>query len=160
MNRAPDPTRRRLGCGGIAALVLAGLLLLMLGGCATVVLQNDAVARSVADRLSALPLPPGAERVAVASKAGKLVGNGNGMQYLGAMLIRSDASPETIAAFYGTQGEIGSGISVTRRVDLREGEGSVAADLVGASDRPDEHVVSAWDEPPSWVHDEFDLRGH
>lgn len=160
MNRPPKPRNRRLGCGGIAALVLTGMLLLMLGGCATIVLQNDAAARAVADRLVALPLPPGAERVAVASRAGKLVGNGNGMQYLGAMLIRSEADPEAIIAFYDAQADIGSGITVTRSVALEESEISVAAGILGVSGRADEYVVSAWGAAPSWFHADFDLRGH
>ena len=132
----------------------------MTGGCATIVLQNDAAARSVADQLAALPVPPGAERVAVGAKAGKLVGNGNGMQYLGAMLIRSDAQPEQIVAFYEAREAVGSGITVNQRADLGAYDDSVAADLVGASDRPDEYVVSVWGSSPSWVHEEMDLRGH
>jgi hypothetical protein len=34
------------------------------------------------------------------SKAGKLVGNGNGMQYFGAMLIKSEQTLEELAAYY------------------------------------------------------------
>ena len=34
------------------------------------------------------------------SRAGKLTGNGNGMQYFGAILIRSDLSLEELDAYY------------------------------------------------------------
>ena len=34
------------------------------------------------------------------SQAGKLTGNGNGMQYFGAILIRSDLSLEELDAYY------------------------------------------------------------
>lgn len=160
MDRGEKPPRRRLGCAGVLVLILSGLLLLMLGGCTTIVLQNDAAARSVADRLSALPLPPGAQRVAVASKAGKLVGNGNGIQYVGAMLIRSAAEPATVVSFYEGQPEVGSDIAVTRSVELGASDSAVVGDLVGASGRSDEYVVYAWGSPPSWFHADVDLRGH
>ena len=46
------------------------------------------------------PLPEKTELIESISRAGKLTGNGNGMQYFGAILIRSDLSLEELDAYY------------------------------------------------------------
>ena len=51
---------------------------------------NDMSAAKVEWDLKKLPLPEQTEFIESTSKAGKLVGNGNGMQYFGAILIKSE----------------------------------------------------------------------
>ena len=55
---------------------------------------NDNVAKKTADELVEIPLPNNTAFIESIYKAGKLVGNGNGMQYFGAILIKSELSVE------------------------------------------------------------------
>lgn len=61
---------------------------------------NDLTAAKISTALESLPLPEDTEYIDSVSKAAKLVGNGNGMQYLGAILIKSDLTEEELNAFY------------------------------------------------------------
>ncbi|MBO5891561.1 MAG: hypothetical protein J6Q30_02465 [Oscillospiraceae bacterium] len=63
-------------------------------------LVNNYSARKVEKQLVEIALPDDTEMVESLSKAGKLVGNGNGMQYFGGVLIRSEKSLEELSAYY------------------------------------------------------------
>lgn len=153
----PAPRRRGGGCCAVLAIVF----LTVVGFSIAVPLQNDAAARAVEDRLGALPLPPGAERIDELSRAGKLVGNGNGMQYLGALLIRSDQSAGEIESFYaGREASFGSDITVTPTTDQTGLDRLTMRPLFSEPAAGDRFIVSAWGEAPSWFHADFDLRGH
>ncbi len=57
---------------------------------------NDNIAKKTANKLADLPLPNNTEFIEMVYIAGKLVGNGNGMQYFGAILIKSELSLEEL----------------------------------------------------------------
>lgn len=80
----------------IGISLLLSFLFLLIG----VPVVNDLTAIGVRNGLCALPLPDQTERLDAVAKAGKLVGNGNGMQYFGAMLIKSDLSEQELIAYY------------------------------------------------------------
>lgn len=61
---------------------------------------NNLTARGVENYLKNLPLPPETELAASVSRADKLTGNGNGMQYFGAILLRSELTLDELEAFY------------------------------------------------------------
>lgn len=61
---------------------------------------NDLTAAKIRTALESLPLPENTVYIDSVSKAGKLAGNGNGMQYFGAILIKSDLPEEELNAFY------------------------------------------------------------
>jgi len=61
---------------------------------------NDLTAKKLELRLMELPLPPDSELTASVSKAGKLTGNGNGMQYFAALLIESELTAAELEAHY------------------------------------------------------------
>ena len=61
---------------------------------------NDFSAKNVENSLLEIALPENTQMVESVSKAGKLVGNGNGMQYFGAMLIKSEQTLEELTAYY------------------------------------------------------------
>lgn len=61
---------------------------------------NDNTARKTANELLDIPLPDDTEFIETVYKAGKLVGNGNGMQYFGAILIKSELSLEELKEYY------------------------------------------------------------
>ena len=66
-----------------------------------VVLKNNAIAKALEQELQTTPLPEDAILLDSVSIAGKLVGNGNGMQYMGSILIATDMSEEELQDFYG-----------------------------------------------------------
>ena len=54
----------------------------------------------VEKELCATPLQENTQLIDSVSKAGKLTGNGNGMQYLGAILIQSELTMEQLDSYY------------------------------------------------------------
>lgn len=83
-------------------LKLVGILtaVVLIGGVISIPLINNYTAYKVERALCEIPLPEEAELIEPLSQAGKLTGNGNGMQYFGAILIRSDLSLEELDAYY------------------------------------------------------------
>lgn len=76
-----------------AAIVLTGAVF-------SVPLINNHIAGQVETELCETPLPEGTELIESLSKAGKLNGNGNGMQYFGGILISSNLSLEELNDYY------------------------------------------------------------
>lgn len=70
------------------SVAILGLLFVMLFISIPVV--NDLTAAQVKNKLEGLPLPENSVQIESLSNAGKMTGNGNGMQYLGAILVQSD----------------------------------------------------------------------
>ena len=83
-------------------LKLVGILaaVVLIGGVISIPLINNHTAYKVEKELCETPLPEKTELIESISRAGKLTGNGNGMQYFGAILIRSDLSLEELDAYY------------------------------------------------------------
>ena len=79
---------KKLKVVGILAAVV------LIGGVISIPLINNHTAYKVEKTLCEIPLPEETELIESLSQAGKLTGNGNGMQYFGAILIRSDLSLE------------------------------------------------------------------
>lgn len=134
-------------------------MLVLVGMPIAVSLVNDAAARRIEAQLLELQLPDGAALVDSMSQAGKLVGNGNGMQYLGALLISSDDDREELQQFYeGIGGAAGLEITVVPAEEVQgfHGVDGFLADpgAVGT------FVVEAWGDGPGWFFEDFDLRGH
>ncbi len=61
---------------------------------------NNDIANEVENTLRETPLPEETELLDSVSMAGKLVGNGNGMQYFGAILLESELSLEELNDYY------------------------------------------------------------
>lgn len=72
---------------GVLAVLFALVTLCSL----TIFICNNAMAKKQADRLLACDLPRNARLLDSASFAGKLSGNGNGMQWTGSILFECDA---------------------------------------------------------------------
>lgn len=84
----------------VGRIGFAVFLMLIVLACATVPIANNLIAYRIKKNLERCPLPKGAEFCAAISAAGKLNGNGNGMQYLGAILLRSNLNLQEIANHY------------------------------------------------------------
>ena len=80
--------------------LFAGLFLAVVIFYISIVIQNDNYAARLEKDILEVPLPEKTECVDSISRAGKLVGNGNGMQYFGAILLKSELSLEEITEYY------------------------------------------------------------
>ena len=86
--------------GKVLKTVFYALLTFFCLGAISIPVVNNLTARGVENYLKKLPLPPDTELAASVSRAGKLTGNGNGMQYFGAILLRSELTLDELEAFY------------------------------------------------------------
>ena len=81
-----------------------------------IVIANNCIADSIEKDLRAIELPENTRLVESVSIAGKMFGNGNGMQYIGVILVESDLSPEELEEYYMTHGKsVGEYISVRKQ---------------------------------------------
>ena len=144
----------------VTMVFVAVVLLLFAVG---IPVANNAIALGVENDLKDIPLPENTVLVESTSKAGKMVGNGNGMQYFGAILIESDLSFEELDAYYQAYRagsfdcliaeQVSSDILVVEHGDLafrhtEYGDGY--------------YIVYTWGSAPDWARDwlDTDLRGH
>ena len=83
-------------------LKLVGILVavVLIGGVISISFINNNIAYKVEKELCETPLPEKTELIESISRAGKLTGNGNGMQYFGAILIQSELSLKELDDYY------------------------------------------------------------
>lgn len=86
---------KRLGIVLACVLLLPPLCLL-----AVFPAMNDGIARGVARELERIPLPAQTELVETVSAAGNLNGNGNKIQYFGALLLKSRLTEQQLDEYY------------------------------------------------------------
>lgn len=141
-------------------MVFIAVLLLLFS--VVIPIVNNAIALGVENKLKKLPLPPDTERIESISKAGKMVGNGNGMQYFGAILIKSDLSAEELEDHYKDyrKGLFDCRIETQAEADIRAVDGELSfrhKDYVEGY-----YIVYTWGNSPAWLRDilDTDLRGH
>ena len=125
------------------------------------ILPLDAKCRELNEKmLCETPLPEQTELIEAISKAGKLTGNGNGMQYFGAILIKSELSLEELDAYYSEYRsneweylvEVQEGQSVEM---LEHGGLQFSEEIKGNS----YYIVYSWGSGNSLLK-ELDIRGH
>ena len=143
-------------------LKLVGILVavVLIGGVISISFINNNIAYKVEKKLCETPLREKTELIESISRAGKLTGNGNGMQYFGAILIRSDLSLEELDAYY-------SGYRSNEwecLVETQEGQSIEGIDhgtLQFAEEIKDRgyYIVYSWGSENSLL-DELDMRGH
>lgn len=137
-------------------MVFIAVLLLFFA--VVVPIVNNAIALGVEKDLKKLSLPEKTELVESTSLAGKMIGNGNGMQYLGAILIKSDLSLDALQAYYADyDGTVEPQLNADVRVAMNK-ELSFRHAEYGAG----YYIVYRWGDAPDWIQDwlDTDLRGH
>lgn len=129
---------------------------------------NDYIADKVSMKLYKIPLPDDTEFVERQFMAGKLTGSGNGMEYLGVILIKSELSLKELKKYYSDYYKeneldfIDFGVKRQNGKEVKIVEhGSYSFD----SDVEDNnyYIVYAWGkegEDFNSIFYEFDLRGH
>ena len=139
--------------GILAAVVLIGSVI-------SIPLINNHTAYKVEKALCEILLPEETELIESLSQAGKLTGNGNGMQYFGAILIKSELSLEELDAYYSEYRsneweylvEVQEGQSVEM---LEHGGLQFSEEIKGNS----YYIVYSWGSGNSLLK-ELDIRGH
>jgi len=136
----------------IFALVLTVFISIPLG--------NDNIARKTADKLINTPLPEQSEIIESVYVAGKLVGSGNGMQYFGAILLKSELPLEELTDYYDKYAESEWEFLVSNQTEkeihiIEHGNLAFKADI--NSDKF--YIVYSWGSNDSLLAN-FDLRGH
>ena len=132
-----------------------------------VVLKNNAIAKALEQALQTTPLPEDAILLDSVSIAGKLVGNGNGMQYMGSILIATDMSEEELKDFYGKTFE---NVQIRKQeapaIDFIDRKG-YSFELFLQYPGSNQYSVTLWGSAKDagisgWIADllDLDLRGH
>ena len=91
------------------------LLLLPLILDISVMLVNDIIANKPENELLGFELPGKTHLVESNSVAGKLYGNGNGMQYIGQLLVATELSEEELREYYSGFDGVGVEIQVKKQ---------------------------------------------
>ncbi len=95
--------------------IIIGLLLLQLVFDIAIMLTNDIIANKPEKELLNIPLPEKTQLVESNSVAGKLYGNGNGMQYIGQLLVTTELTEEELRAYYEEYDGINEEIQVKKQ---------------------------------------------
>ena len=143
-------------------LKLVGILtaVVLIGGVISIPLINNYTAYKVERALCEIPLPEEAELIESLSQAGKLTGNGNGMQYFGAILIKSEMSLEELETYYSDY----RSNEWEYLVEIQEGQSIEVIDhetLQFSEEIKDSgyYIVYSWGSGNSLL-EELDIRGH
>ena len=140
----------------IASAVLAAVLSFMI----IIPQMNDDIAKNVAEDLRSVPLPENTTYIESISLAGKLVGNGNGMQYLGAILLQSGLGSDALQAYYSNYTDNEWTYIVVPQLDnkinvIEHGYLEFDSDINGDG----YFIVYSWGDTDSIIAD-LDIRGH
>ena len=129
-----------------------------------IVLVNNRIATNIESELVKYELPANTVLIESYSNAGKMVGCGNGMQYMGCLLVESDLTAEELNAHYSTEFD---DIEVYLQKPEPSGymDGAYYSNRAFANFSPEQgktyYTVTCWDFGGS--HSDildFDIRGH
>jgi hypothetical protein len=123
-------------------------------------LANNHYAEQVEKELRETPLPEKTEIIDSVSQTGKLVGNGNGMQYFGAILLKSKLSLNNLEDYYSAyQKNEWSYVVEPQKTQIIE---VVEHNRISFSEKVDDegyYIVYSWGDGPD-VLEGLDFRGH
>ena len=142
----------------IAFTVIATLFIL--STMIVIPVSNDLIAKRTSEDIKKLPLPSNTEYVESKFLTGKLVGNGNGMQYFGAMLIKSDLSIDELKQYYQNYAdndytycvEVQNGVDISI---IEHGTLSFDTPVIGGG----YYIIYSWGSGGN-IFSDFDIRGH
>lgn len=134
-----------------STMIVVAVLLLVVA--LVIPVANNAVALGVENELKGQSLPPQTERIESTSLAGKLTKNGKGMQYFGAILIKSELSLDELSEYY-PECTVEAQTASTVTVDAMNN-----VDLVFYHDVTGEgyYIVYAWGSAPVILRDILNL---
>ena len=129
---------------------------------------NNAIALGIEGELKSIPLPRDTEVVESTSVASKLTGNGNGMQYFGAVLLKSDLTLEELYDHYRPYRQGLDDCLIEPQIESAIRPAGVymhgAIDLAFRTsvESGGYYILYSWGTAPDWLQDllDTDLRGH
>ena len=132
-----------------------------------IVAANNSIANRVEKELKSYPLPEDTIFLDSVSLAGKLVGNGNGMQYMGSILVISDLTEEELYEYYSRSfGNVEVRTQASQAIDFINSSG-YNFELFGDPNHHDHYSITSWGSPENiglgrftTVLLDMDLRGH
>ena len=136
------------------------LIVLILAAFVSVPVYNNYCAYNVEKMLCETPLPEQTELIEAISQTGKLTGNGNGMQYFGAILIKSELSLEELETYYSDY----RSNEWEYLVEIQEGQSIKVIEhkALQFSEKIEDsgyYIVYSWGSGNSLLK-ELDIRGH
>lgn len=150
-------------------IILIALLIILspIAGYLSIVVVNNSIANHVEKELKSCPLPEDTIFFGSVSIAGKLVGNGNGMQYMGSILLISHLTEEELYEYYSQSFDY---VEVRKQeshsIDFINKSG-YSFELFGDPNYHDHYSITCWGSPGDVGLGEFatvllnmDLRGH
>lgn len=143
-------------------LKLVGILaaVVLIGGSLSIPLINNHTAYKLEKALCEIPLPEETELIESLAQAGKLTGNGNGMQYFGAILIESELSLEELNTYYSdyrsNEWDYLVEVQKGQSVEVIEHETLKFSEEINDSGY---YIVYSWENSNSLL-EELDIRGH
>ena len=143
-------------------LKIVGILAaaILIGGIISIPLIYNHTAYKVEKALCEIPLPEETELIESLSQAGKLTGNGNGMQYFGAILIKSELSLEELETYYSdyrsNEWEYLVEIQKGQSIEVIDHGGLQFSEEIKGSGY---YIVYSWGSGNS-LSKELDIRGH
>ena len=152
----------------VIRVTMVTIAVLLLFFAIVVPIINNAIALSIEGDLKSLALPPNTEIVESTSAAGRLVGNGNGMQYFGAILLRSDLSLGQLREHYKSyctktfncllERQNSSAVQPAGNTLHGESDLSFRTEVTGEN----YYILYSWGTAPTWLRDllNADVRGH
>lgn len=121
---------------------------------------NDYYAYRIEETLCATSLPENTQLIDAVSKAGKLTGNGNGMQYFGAILIQSELTLKQLEDFYSNyrknEWEYLVANQPSREISVVEHESLHFSENIAGDGY---YIVYSWGQGIG-VFEMLDMRGH
>lgn len=140
----------KIVCGIIILIPVAVIALYLVSSVA-----NDFSAKAVLDEIKEIPLPEQTEIIDEISVAGKLTGNGNGMQYFGAIWIKSELPLWELEGYYAEADLI------VQEQPLKEISIIEHGAYAFKAEKPDVpcYIVYSWGSGDGFF-EYFDLRGH
>ena len=142
------------------------LILLLIVLYISIVITNNEIADKVEKALKSYQLPTDTVLVESISVTGKLTGSGNGMQYMGAILITSDLSKQEILEYYQNEFEYIEAQEQTSPIIESIRPNSSKFNHVDFDSNHTYYSVICWGSSSDYVNGffsdilDFDLRGH
>lgn len=155
---------KRKNRGWILLLII--LIALPFVTCGGIFITNNAIADRIEKRLLFCELPQNTELVDSLSIAGKLTGSGNGMQYMGSILVRSELDKEQLKEYYGSRFEFVQ-VEKQETAELRFIRSGYSFKNFPKENEGLYYSVTCWDDDRkemlgSFISEllDFDIRGH
>lgn len=147
----------------ILEILLIAITILILFIPLIIKVSNDNIAKNVEKNLKVTSLPNDSELVDSISISGKLTGNGNGMQYFGAILIKTDLSEDELNDYYNQFRKDEWSYIIKKqnsnKIDVIE-HGNYRFEKYNKEDEEKYYIIYSWGSAKNDFLVELDLRGH